>query len=250
MKITYRFLSLLLLFTACKKDNDASECTLKQVKVYSGNNLNSSIDYEYDDQGRIRKIVDNGSSKTFTYYPDSVVVTGDNNNPRTTYFLNNNGLAVSSKTFVTTAPAPMNLEFDHTYSYDPAGFLVQDIEIFSQPFNGGTLKDTSVTNYIVSNGNIEKAISIAPSGNSEMRFEYSALPLTINNSFLNSFPSGAGNFLGKHPGNLVAKITDQNGNLIVNFQYGTDSRKNIVHKSYDYVNQSQEQKVEFSYQCR
>ena len=208
MKISYRFLSLLLLFTACKKDHNVSECTLEQVKIYLDNALSSSIDYEYDDQERIKKIVDNGTSKTFTYYPDSVVVAGENNNPRTTYFLNNNGLAVSSKTLVTTSPHPMNVEFDHFYSYDATGFLVRDIEIFSQPFNGGTIRDTSVTNYIVSNGNIEKAISMASSGNSEMRFEYSALPLSTNNSFLNSFPSGTGDFLGKHPGNLVSKITE------------------------------------------
>src|SRR5688500_1313554 len=142
MRILLPAFILLLLLTACKKNEDQNNCILNKVEL-SSNNTTQTYTYEYDAQGRISKI----GIRNFEYITDSVVITECN--IREAYLLDNKGLAISSrKTFLAN---PDGLQEDYLYTYNAEGYLVKERSIFSQVYNGDILRDTAFNYYTILN---------------------------------------------------------------------------------------------------
>lgn len=216
MKNFFVILYLMLLFSACTKDSEKSSQQPISVDTYWDGALQFITYYEYDNMQRIKKITqtpaDNSGQDylyTYEYYSDSVVV--NELNTRTTYFLNNAGLATSAVT--NYIENPHGLGFDYTFTYDPNGYLIQKREIFSQVAGGNLLRDTGFISYTITNGNITKASGTL---HADINFEYSKIPYREN---INVSTLRYGSFLGKPPVNLVSITKDNTGQITTTYDY-------------------------------
>ena len=222
MKILLFCACIFILVLACNKNDGKTLCHADQVQFFTDARLTHTINYEYDDQGRIKRTIDGITTFKYDYFTDSVVVTQTiSPSPgysRITYFLNNAGLASSSK--LISSSNVNGSQFDKTYTYDSEGYLTGERQIHSGLYNGIILHDTDYTSYSLINGNIIKRASWGAYGAHELYFEYSALPLLANIPVLNPFPSSEGSFLGKKPTNLLSKTKpSNNGNTFDTISY-------------------------------
>lgn len=239
MRILLPAFILLLLLTACKKNEDQNNCILNKVEL-SSNNTTQTYTYEYDAQGRISKI----GIRHFEYFTDSVVIT--EGNIREAYLLDNKGLAISSrKTFLAN---PDGLQEDYLYTYNAEGYLVEERSIFSQVYNGDILRDTAFNYYTILNGNI--VMSNYSKATEPIYIEYSSGLLSQNNPVLNPFKSGMGSFLGKPLRNLMSKMKTQDGRIALDIAYSIDPFGKVTATTHTYAtNPVTTQKNKFYYHC-
>ena len=216
MKICTFLIGLSFFISACNKDKKAS-CLLIQMKTSSGPN-SYSINYEYDDQRRIKRSTDDQGITEYQYFKDSVVRIKPYS--RTVYYLNSAGLADSSKERFTNSN-PNQLAFDSRYTYNAEGYLIEHREIFSQFYSGSIHKDTSYRLLTISNGNIIK--ERYSNSLDELNYEYSSYKLE---NYLTS--DGTYPFLGKSSKNLVSKSTIQNGTESITYTYKFDLHGNVT----------------------
>ncbi len=213
MRIFIFFIIVYPLISGCKKDNNNAICRADGIQFFSNGTLSEKTTYEYNDQGKIKKITTIYGTRTYDYFPDSIVISEGNG--RTVHYLGSNGLVISSKEKA-IIPDPNQLHMDNTYTYDMEGYLIGNRFIFSQLYNGNIIRDTVYTNYTVSNGNI---IKVTSTNSYEEHFEYSTSILRENVAALNPFLSSQGSFFGKPPKNLIARITDSNGKDLQVYSY-------------------------------
>lgn len=206
----------MFLFSACTKNSEKRNQQPIRVDTYWDGKLQWVTYYEYDNMQRIKKITSSlpGSSTqgylyTYEYYNDSVVF--NEPNERTTYFLNNAGLATSAVTnFIGN---PNSLSFDYTFTYDPNGYLIEKREIFSQLYCGTILRDTNFIYYTITNGNITKEFG---TNIADINFEYSSMP---SRERFNAFTSRRESFLGKTSVNLISGAKDNTGQITSTYEY-------------------------------
>jgi hypothetical protein len=224
MKALLSFVLLLFIIVGCKKNRNYGSCRMTQLQNFDNGIMVSAVTYEYDVQGRIKKINQaNSYINTYDYFADSVVLIGTSQqrgSSRTTYFLNSSGQAISAKTSLN--PNPYGLQFDNLYTYNSDGYLIAEREIFSQVYNGNILRDTFYTNYTIVNGNVTKATR---TNSPDFTYQYTGNILPDNIPGLNPFPSREGSFKGKHPNNLVSNVIS--GGNTDNYSYSFDRRGNV-----------------------
>jgi len=232
---------LLVLLTACNKKNTYSICDLTQVEIISDGSPTTFINYQYDANGRIKRVITGPGADVYEYFTDSVVVisaaTGPPSSGRMTYSINSAGLATTAR--LTFNPNPNSLQIDYLYNYDAAGYLISEREIFSQLYNGVIIRDTTFRNYTVANGDIIKKTE---TNSTDIIYEYSADVMPDNVPMLNPFPSREGSFLGKHPVHLVS-----NGEG--NYSYSFDRGKKVSEKKATYPGSNSTQRMLFHYAC-
>jgi YD repeat-containing protein len=235
MKIK-QFLILLAIFAySCEKDKNQNCTIVKIVSTYNGNPT-SILNYEYDDQGRIKRITDSqGSTTEFQYLKDSIVTLQPNT--RSVYYLNNSGYADSSKVRYTVNPNQLAL--DNKYTYNSDGFLIEERTIFSQFYNGSILKDTSYNRFTIANGNIIKA---QYPNSPEILYEYSSQEAKHYLVNLSQLP-----FLGKSSKNLILKTLYSNGATQSSFTYQFDGDGNVSRSTESFPNASSIR--DFTYSC-
>jgi hypothetical protein len=249
MKFLCFFTCILFFVMGCKKENGADTCRLEEARMVIDGSVVYSAHYEYDNQGRITKINKAGYTGLFQYYSDSVVEISPTNDYRLTYFINSAGRADSAKLRLLSDPADVKLNYQ--YSYDPNGFLVREQKVSVGFINGNILRDTTIYNYTVQNGNITKATNTrSPTENNQL-YEYSNYPAPDNNPELNiMFPSALGAFLGKKPANLISKITDEAGAENITFSYSFNVAGNVSKQtSVDHAPWGKTAINEFEYHC-
>jgi hypothetical protein len=222
MRNLYLIIFAIILALSCKKDNSPFKCKVTQLKVHSNGALAYSVRYFYIDDGKFEKIVSGTtnqvSSLTFEYFKDSIVTSDAVG--RTTYFLNNLGLADSSKTHLKSNLNEESLE--SSYKYDVQGYLIEHKEIHIRSFDRSILRDTNFTYQTISDGNIIKRW-----GTSLQETHYEYLEKELINPTTSLSNSGYFLFLGKPNRNLLSKNTDGNGNIIYTYAYEFDSRGNV-----------------------
>lgn len=248
MKRFYVPIFLMFLFSGCKK-NDTNEekngkCLLETVNVNFNNSSGWIASFEYDEKARLKTFIDDLSTSSYAYFKDSVVIT-TNANSRTTYFLNSQGLAITGKTAFPLSTDQSQI--DHTFAYNAEGYLIRNMQILSRLYLGSVLKDTTIENFTIVNGNVVSLKTITPSVTFENQYEYSAAKMNTNNPFLNEFPSSHGSFLGKAPVNLVVKEKVKDGNTVGDMSYTYDAKGNIITKTV--VNPYTTMFIEFHYRC-
>ena len=241
MKKAILFIALLS-FLSCKK-NQKETCLLSQADGYSNGTLSNSVKYSFDDKQRVKSIITGSSTAQYTYYNDSIVA--DFGNMYMTYYLNSNGLVTTSVT--NFCNNPNNLRHDDTYTYDSQGFLTQWRSIFSQTFLGNIIKDTTITNYVISGGNVVRTYG---KNVPENFYEYSPLIMDFKNPALNMFPSAAGRFLGLSPLNLVSVIKDNTGATIITYSYLRDNSGKVIQKNINENISPDKPKELYQYNCK
>jgi YD repeat-containing protein len=225
---------ILALFANCNKDK-ISDCRLISLQNSS---TGTQVKYGYDGQGRIIKVSDGTLITTLDYFKDSVVLSDG-----TTYFLNSAGLATSSK-LKFKSPELLSLEGD--YTYDNEGYLIKVQQVFSQLYNGNILRDTSILNFTIQNGNIVKQTN--SQGNFETFYEYSSKEHRQNSAFtMNIFSPWP--FLGKSSKNLVSTAKDGQGNVIYAAKYSFDSKGNLAKRIMTSPNNAVSGSIQYNYQC-
>jgi YD repeat-containing protein len=226
----------------CKKES-ASGCMLIQTKNYSNGVLVASAIYEYDGQNRIKSVtLTNGDRHEYSYYSDSTLIM--DRNARTTYYLNSNGLATSSRTVFN--PNPDGLQYDNTYTYNAEGYLTGTQRIFHHVVNGNIVGDTSGAQFTWDNGNLVRTMSPWPGGSEALRYEYG--DQKADNAFLDLAFYDGYIYLGKKSKNLVSKIEDDSGNLMYTRTYKFDDGRlvRLTNSGTD----GPKDEVYFSYQCK
>lgn len=239
MSIRLYPLLILVALWGCKKEDDR-DCRVMATQYFDENGgLLASGSYEYDAAGRVIKT----PVSTIRYFKDSVTV--EEANSITTYLLNASGLGASSGTRFTSMN-PNGLSFDHVYTYNSEGYLVQVQEIFSQSYYGSIIRDTSFYFFTIQNGNMVKSTSSA--SGFETVYEYGPQILNPNIAFLikAAYPW---DFLGKPSKNLVAKISLA-GNIIVSYSYGFDSKGNIVKQKQNQGGSGSVAEIRYRYTCQ
>jgi len=213
---------------------------MTQVEIISDGAPTTSVNYQFDANGRIKRMMAKDWTDVYDYFTDSVVIMGStalSGTVRTTYFLNSAGLAVSAKRIF--IPNPNSLQDDYLYTYDAAGYLISEREIFSQLYNGNILRDTTFRTYTVTNGDIIKKTE---TNATDQMFEYSADVMPDNVPMLNPFPSREGSFLGRHPIHLVSKSD-------ANYSYSFDRGKKVSERKSSYPGGNSNQRMLFHYAC-
>ncbi len=248
MKSLFAPIFLMFLFSGCKKNNSNEEknskCLLETVNVNFSNSSRWVASFEYDEKARLKTFIDGPSTSSYTYFKDSVVIT-TNTNSRTTYFLNSQGLAITGKT---TFPLGTDQsQIDHTFAYNAEGYLIRNMQVLSRLYLGSVLRDTTIENFTIVNGNVVSLKTITPSVTFENQYEYSIVKMTANNPFLNKFPSSHGSFLGKAPVNLVVKEKVKDGDTVGDMSYTYDAKGNIITKTV--ANSYTTMFIEFDYRC-
>ena len=239
---------IVFLFSGCKKNDNIEEkkgkCLLEKAIVSFSNDPGWTASFEYDENDRLKTLIDGPSILSYAYFKDSVVIT-TNANSRTTYFLNSQGLAMTGKTTLPTSQDESQL--DHTFTYNAEGYLIRHRQILSRLYLGNVIRDTTIEEFTIVNGNVVNAKSITPGVTSENEYEYSMAKMNANNPFLNEFPSSHGDFLGKAPVNLVVKEKVKDGATVADISYVYDAKGNIKTKTA--ANSYVTEYIEFHYRC-
>jgi hypothetical protein len=224
------FFAVIAIVFSCTKTR-SSDCKLSVVKSYDKNGVLFNVtNYQYDAQGR-RLLTGGGPA----YYNDSVVF--NNGVSTTTYYLNSDKLAFLSKQRWNPA-TPENIEHDNVYSYDAEGHCTQEMSVFSQLSNGHIIKDTQLINYNYQNGNlVKRSGNIMP----DTYYEYTNL-LSNNNSGFDGWP-----FLGKSSKNLAARVRNDSGVVLAEYQYQFDHAGNVLKMTFTGTNGSGW--IEYGYNC-
>ena len=245
MKSFILAISTSLFLISCKKNVDNNNnCKLAQKNDYSSGTISSSYLYEYDDMNRVKKITNTYNSTSivtnFTYSPDSVVALSNN---RHTYFLNNNGLADSSALIVPGSPEQIKLYYK--YTYNSAGYLVSERQIFSQVYNGNIILDTTIISYTIANGNLVKITD--SQSTDETTFEYSNQLRPDNNFELTAQPNKF-SFLGTSSKNLLSKVLI-GSSISAEVSYEKDKKGNIIKQTNRNSTNGQIAIIEYLYLC-
>ena len=213
------FISLIILFAACKKDNTPAPpapsykfATVTRV----GNSINVAYTFSYDASGRISQIVcdgSNGFTKTFSYKGDTVFIKGDVPIAENSYMI-----AVSLNSFSLMSTRKVTIQqsvYNATYNYDGSG------KILSLNAQQGSYIYPAIT-YTITNGDITNSTS---QGVTDTTTYFTDKASVIGNldDFYQLLNNGAFYFRNKH-----LKKSNQSGNNKTDYSYSFDSEGKIT----------------------
>jgi len=222
---------------SCKKQSDP-ECKLTSIQ--SGTIFPTTTTYEYDQQGRIIKMIGPPGTTIVTYYSDSIVLTDPST--ITTYYIGSSGLATTSKSR-SSFPDQSQPTSEYNYTYNTEGYLVQMGGVYSRIVNGITTRDTFNWSFTIQNGNITEYRS----GNVIVgSYQYTNLIAKENIAFTNQ-PVYQWPFLGKFSRNLMSNMPTFTGS--VRFEYEFDAESNILKKKEFHTGSAGHTISYYNYQC-
>ena len=231
------FLFCCALFGCKKIGND--KCTL--VSIEKGFFTPEKTTFEYDQQGRIIKMVGPAGTTNVAYYSDSIVVSDPGT--ITTYYIASSGLATISKSKA-SFPDQSQATSEYNYTYDTEGYLIQMGGVHSRLVNGITTRDTFSWSFTIQNGNITEYRS----GNVLAgTYQYTNLVAKENIAFTNQ-PIYPWRFLGRFSRNLLSSMPSITGSI--RFEYEMDAENNIVKRKESHTGSpGYVITTSFDYQC-
>jgi hypothetical protein len=241
---------ILILIVACSKnkpeDQQADPCNnileVLRYQPYGTPTYQTTASLTYDDQGRIKTVIGEGSSRSdYTYFNDRIVLTAKDifgNDISTTYYLDNMQRVTRTN------------YYDYQYTYNSDGCLIS----YRQPYgNNGQI--TGFTQYYLKweDGNIaEVYTNDANIADRKYAFQYYIepnqnllgynSPLYISNVVGDrpSFFLIGSNFFGKQPKNLYKTLIKNDVyNGTVTYQYDAKGRISSIKDVY-----------QFNYKCQ
>ncbi|HLP95913.1 MAG TPA: DUF4595 domain-containing protein [Saprospiraceae bacterium] len=218
--ITIFGLSLLVLLSACKKDDPVIETSKKLVKMTNANKASDFIAIEYDAQGRVTKSADESDEVTITYNGNEVKIKEWRTTENREVFSFTGKL--NEKGYVTQGIAVSQYNQSSvtgqtfTFEYNNDGYMTKKTRTDS---NG----DVYVYEYTYSKGNMT-AYKVYRNGVFDWggTWEYSDTPADKSNLNWEQF-NGPNKFTGKTNKLLPSKYTGSTG-WYVNFSYTLDNQ--------------------------
>ncbi len=232
----YTVVFLLLLFASCKKDietpggTNTDPCNrITAVSYYSpyvAPTWQLTATVEYDNKGRVKKIIGEGqNATTYTYYKDRIELVATDifgDNISVTYYLDEKGRVTRTN------------HFDHKITYDAEGHLVS----YRKPYGtGGQTTGYNSYNLTYEDGNLVRIT--CPDNNvlySQIDFTYYDEPnqdlLGYNQPLYiggilgdrNTFFLTSAGFFGKQSKNLYKSVDMNDGYTHGTIQYTTDAK--------------------------
>ena len=222
---------------SCKK-RGSRNCKL--VSIEKGFFPPEKTTYEYDQQGRIIKMIGPPGTTVVTYYSDSIVVTDPST--ITTYYIASSDLAATSKSR-SSFPNQSQPTSEYNYTYNTEGYLIQMGGVYSRLVNGITTRDTFNWSFTIQNGNITEYRS----GNVIVgSYQYTNLIAKENIAFTNQ-PVYQWPFLGKFSRNLISNMPTFTGS--VRFEYEFDAESNIIKRKEFHTGSPGNAISYYNYQC-
>ena len=211
------FISLIILFAACKKDNTPAQ-TAPSYRIATvseiGNSVNANYTFSYDDSGRISQIVSTGSdpfTKTFSYKGDTIYVTIPEGAHASNATITLNSFKLMSTRNITFQQS-VN---DASYNYDASG------QIVSWTAQAGNYTYPAIT-YTTTNGDITSTTS---QGVSDTTTYFTDKTSVIGNidDFYQLLTYGAFYYRNKH-----LKKSYESGSNRTDYSYSFDSEGKII----------------------
>ena len=232
-------LSMIILVSSCKKNNDSGSNDLSSSMLIkrmaytdtTGQHYGTSESFQYNSLGRISQMLYDMPQwmdsvlHIFKYYPSKVNVeyfyTNHFKGGRYTYYLNADGLAVADTEITYNQNGDSTISFTYTFIYDQNGYMVE-----KKIFMGGDTSRWISENYQIVNGNVVSTVFDRADWGSSLTETYEYYPNTGNT--LGNANTGR-MFLGKSSTNLMkSSLTQYNPPQTAKYTYSIDARNRVV----------------------
>ncbi|MEO9022741.1 MAG: hypothetical protein ABI237_05795 [Ginsengibacter sp.] len=213
------FISLIILFSACKKDK-SSVPQLPSYKITAvtriGRSINSTYKLSYDGNGRISQVVCEGPyayTNTYSYKGDNIYIKGDVPKVENSH---KDTITLSSFNLISTRKVTIQQSVYHaSYNYDGSG------KILSLTAQQGNYTFPAI-NYTISDGDITNTISQGITDTSTYYMDKVSVSGNLDD-FYQLINNGSFYFRNKH-----LKKSLQSGNNKTDYSYAFDSDGKII----------------------